>query len=414
MRLLHTSDWHLGHTLFGRRRYEEFTAFLHWMLDLIEKESIEVLLIAGDIFDSSAPNNRVASLYYDFLYKVSQSSCRHIVITSGNHDSSLFLDAPSDILQRLNIHIIGSAKENIEEEVITLRDSNGKVELVVCAVPFLKDRDVRRVDIGESIQDKSSKLLDGIKQHYARVAEIGVRRKEEYTVPLVLMGHLFAAGGRSVEGDGMRELYVGTLVHVPVAIFSDKADYVALGHLHSAQIVGGKETVRYSGSPLPMSFSEIGREKQVILVTFDMSNEKDLPPSYHIMPLPVPIFQKIEQICGEFASLQERLETLVQEERSIWVEVIYQGAAILPNLRQSLEAIVEGSSVELLRIRDSRRTNVTLSPVEIGESLATLTPEEVFERCLYDNNVPEEQYTDLRGAFAEVMVALLEDEEGVN
>ena len=160
--ILHTSDWHLGRSLYGRRRYDEFAAFLDWLLDTIEQQQVEVLLVAGDIFDTSAPSNRAQQLYYRFLCRVAAGNCcRHVVVIGGNHDSPSFLDAPQELLRALNVYVVGSAAEVLEDEVLTLKTSAGLPELLVCAVPYLRDRDIRVAQAGESLADKERNLTGG-------------------------------------------------------------------------------------------------------------------------------------------------------------------------------------------------------------------------------------------------------------
>ena len=172
MRLLHTSDWHIGRTLYGRKRYEEFEAFLHWLAETIQGDGIDALLVAGDVFDTSVPSNRAQELYYRFLCRVAASPCRHVVVVAGNHDSPSFLNAPRELLKALNVHVIGSASENPEDEVLVLRDGRDTPELIVCAVPYLRDRDIRVAEAGESVEDKERKLIEGIRSRYAAVAAI--------------------------------------------------------------------------------------------------------------------------------------------------------------------------------------------------------------------------------------------------
>jgi DNA repair protein SbcD/Mre11 len=162
MKFLHTSDWHLGRSLYDRKRYEESERFLAWLTDLIIKEQISLLLVAGDVFDSTLPSHRAQELYYRFLTGLLKSPCRHVVIIGGNHDSPTLLNAPGELLKVLNIHVIGSATEHPEDEVITLKNSSGAAEAVVCAVPYLKDRDLRTVEAGETMHDKARKLIEGI------------------------------------------------------------------------------------------------------------------------------------------------------------------------------------------------------------------------------------------------------------
>ncbi|MFO7704906.1 MAG: exonuclease subunit SbcD, partial [Halopseudomonas sp.] len=276
MNILHTSDWHIGRTLYGRKRYDEFEAFLTWLAQTIEDHAVEALLVAGDIFDTSAPSNRAQALYYRFLCRVAGSACRHVVVIAGNHDSPSFLNAPKELLKALDVHVIGSATPDPQDEVLVLRDQQGVVELMVCAVPYLRDRDIRTVAPGESVEDKEQKMLDGIRTHYAAVVSAAQQQRQACaaTVPLVGMGHLFTAGGQTIDGDGVRELYVGSLAHVTAGIFPSSLDYVALGHLHVPQKVGGLEIIRYSGSPLPMGFGEAKQQKSVCLVSFAQHAEQ--------------------------------------------------------------------------------------------------------------------------------------------
>jgi exonuclease SbcD len=294
MKILHTSDWHIGRTLYGRKRYAEFSEFLKWLVSTIDEHCIDVLIVAGDIFDTSTPSNKAQQLYYQFLTEVSATCCRHVIIIGGNHDSPSLLDAPKELLRFLQVHVVGSAPERPEEEVIMLLSPEERCELIVCAVPYLRDRDIRSARAGESIDDKSQNLLTGIAEHYRNVTEIAQKIQSESagSPPIVATGHLFAAGGKKVEGDGVRDLYVGSLVHVDADIFPKCIDYLALGHLHSCQMVGGNTTRRYSGSPLPMSFGESKKEKFVLTVT--LKNDE-----VNVVPVPVPSLPNIQKLRWE-------------------------------------------------------------------------------------------------------------------
>ncbi|MBT8342382.1 MAG: exonuclease subunit SbcD, partial [Desulfatitalea sp.] len=229
MKILHTSDWHIGRTLYGRKRHEEFEAILTWLAETIQQNEIDALLVAGDVFDTSTPSNRAQELYYRFLCRVATSSCRHVVVVAGNHDSPSFLNAPKELLKALDVHVVGSGTESPEDEVLVLRNAQDAPELIVCAVPYLRDRDIRVAEAGESVEDKERKLIDGIRTHYADVAAFAEQQREEFggEIPIVAMGHLFTAGGQTVDGDGVRELYVGSLAHVTAGIFPASFDYLA-------------------------------------------------------------------------------------------------------------------------------------------------------------------------------------------
>ncbi|WP_440453361.1 exonuclease SbcCD subunit D C-terminal domain-containing protein [Psychrobacter sp. ASPA161_9] len=283
--ILHTSDWHLGRRLYGRMRYDEFEAFLNWLQDTISTQKVDVLIVAGDIFDTMTPSNRAQALYYEFLGKVSKSCCQHIVIVAGNHDSPTFLDAPSNVLKFLNVHVIGTACEDLNDEVLVLDAADGAPHCIIAAVPYLRDRDVRSSAAGESADSKDANVIKGIRAHYDKVASIAKAKQAKLAevhqrhIPIIATGHLFAAGGTTTEDDGVRELYVGSLGKISADMFDEGFDYVALGHLHVPQRVGGRESIRYSGSPIAMGFGEAKQQKQVLLVQFgavenDFGNQK--------------------------------------------------------------------------------------------------------------------------------------------
>lgn len=283
--ILHTSDWHLGRRLYGRMRYDEFEAFLSWLQDAISLQKVDILIVAGDIFDTMTPSNRAQALYYEFLGKVSKSCCQHVVIVAGNHDSPTFLDAPSNVLKFLNVHVIGTACEDLNDEVLVLDDTNGNPHCIIAAVPYLRDRDVRSSSAGESADSKDANVIKGIRAHYDEVASIAKAKKAKLVevyqrhIPIIATGHLFAAGGTTTEDDGVRELYVGSLGKISADMFDESFDYVALGHLHVPQRVGGRKSIRYSGSPIAMGFGEAKQQKQVLLVQFsavanDISSQK--------------------------------------------------------------------------------------------------------------------------------------------
>jgi exonuclease SbcD len=406
MKILHTSDWHIGRSLYGRKRYDEFKAFLDWLVATLSNESIDTLLVAGDIFDTSTPSNRSQELYYTFLCRVSESGCRHVVITGGNHDSPSLLNAPREILRFLDIHIIGSSTDTPEDEVLVLRDQDGRAELIVCAVPFLRDRDVREAKAGESLEDKGRNLVDGIAAHYREVSAIALQRSTEEgsTLPIVTMGHLYTAGALTSETDGVRDLYIGSLAHLTTDIFPDCIDYLALGHLHVAQKVGGSETRRYSGSPLPMSFGEAGQTKSIVVVTFEGTTPA-------VSTMPVPCFLPLETVRGDLKTILARLDQLVKDRTSILIEVIYEGDELIGDLQSVLHEAVSGSEVHLLRTVDNRILRHILLPNETSATLADLSVFQVFDRCLTAHLIPENQCDDLRIVFREAVSSLAQDDE---
>lgn len=405
LRVLHSSDWHLGRLLYGQKRYEEFEAFLDWMQAQIVEQSIDVLLIAGDLFDTTTPSNRAQSLYYRFLNKVAASDCRHVVIIGGNHDSPSFLNAPAQLLKALDVHVVGAACDNPADEVVLLKDANGQPEAIICAVPYLRDRDIRQAEVGESLEDKDRKLVVGIREHYAQVCAAAeqLRQKLAAEVPLIGMGHLFAAGGKTLEGDGVRDLYVGSLAQVGIDAFPECLDYVALGHLHVPQAVAGCERIRYSGSPLAMGFGEARQQKSLCLIEFDGRS-----PSLTLVE--IPRFQRLERIKGDQAALENTLDQLAAEDEPIWLEVLYEGDQIAADLRQWLEQHVDGTRLTLLRVRNNRVVDRILSRSGEEETLDDLQPAEVFERALAAHQVPDAQQAELKQLFNGLLQQMAEQD----
>lgn len=495
--LLHTSDWHLGRRLYGKPRYDEFKQFLDWQLQTLREQKVDVLLIAGDIFDTTAPSNQAQNLYYDFLSQVCHTDCRHVIIVAGNHDSASFLEAPKQLLKAFNIHIIGSMTDTPTDEVITLSDKSEQPELIVMAVPYLRDRDVRTVGHGERLEDKERKLTQGIKAHYAQIADIAIAQqaqlhaKYKRSIPIVATGHLFTVGGQTMEGDGVRDLYVGSLGSIGAEIFHPHIDYVALGHLHIPQAVGGQPHIRYAGSPIAMGFGESRQQKQVHLLRFDadpdllsqplqtltiqkkplvsaptpvkkrksvshasmdLFADEALPessmleainteaainaeadaqashkaqydtPSYPLsgqpyniaklsdttllQSLPVPVFQSIQTLKGDWQTIKTRLHTLKKSQQSVWLEVVYDGQEVVGDLSEKIAELVKDSRLEVLRIKNQQKRDQVMQSQRMDESLEELNPTQVFERCLIAHQVLEEQKPILWSRYTEVIESL--------
>ena len=503
--LLHTSDWHLGRRLYGKPRYDEFKQFLDWQLQTLREQKVDVLLIAGDIFDTTAPSNQAQNLYYDFLSQVCHTDCRHVIIVAGNHDSASFLEAPKQLLKAFNIHIIGSMTDTPTDEVITLSDKSGQAELIVMAVPYLRDRDVRTVGHGERLDDKERKLAQGIKAHYAQIADIAIAQqaqlqaKYKRSIPIVATGHLFTVGGQTMEGDGVRDLYVGSLGSIGAEIFHPQIDYVALGHLHIPQAVGGQPHIRYAGSPIAMGFGESRQQKQVHLLRFDadpdllsqplqtltiqkkplvsaptpvkkrksvshasmdLFADEALPessmleainteaainaeadaqashkaqydtPSYPLsgqpynivigqpyniaklsdttllQSLPVPVFQPIQTLKGDWQTIKSSLHSLKKSQQSVWLEVVYDGQEVVGDLSEKIAELVKNSRLEVLRIKNQQKRDQVMQSQRMDESLEELNPTQVFERCLIAHQVLEEQKPILWSRYTEVLESL--------
>ena len=410
MKILHTSDWHIGRTLYGRKRYEEFEAFLRWLVGTIQQNEIGALLVAGDVFDNSAPSNHAQELYYRFLCWVAASSCRHVVVVAGNHDSPSFLNAPRELLKALDVHVIGNASEAPEDEVLVLCNEQDAPELIVCAVPYLRDRDIRVAEAGESVEDKERKLIDGIRNHYDTIAALAELKRKELgaDIPIVGMGHLFTAGGQTVDGDGVRELYIGSLAHVTAGIFPACFNYLALGHLHVPQKVNGSETMRYSGSPLPMGFGEAKQQKSVCQVAFGLNQGRGTAASVRLID--VPVFRKLDRVKGDWEGISSRIIELSASGSQAWLEVIYEGGEVIGDLHERLEAAITGTQMEILRVKNNRIIDRVLGQVHEEEPLDDLNVTDVFERCLAVHEVPKDLRPELLRTYQETLSSLYEDD----
>ena len=406
LRILHTSDWHLGRSLLTKRRHAEHKAFLEWLICFITEQQITVLLVSGDIFDTATPGNAAQQLYYDFLTKLGDTPCRHVVITAGNHDSPSFLGASKGILARCGVHVVG-ATPHAEETVFKLdspQEEGGS--LIVCAIPFLRERELLKSLPGEAFEEKEQRFLEGITRYYADAAAKAeeLRQRLGDDTPLIMLGHLFTANGTIEEGDGVRTLNIGSLQGIPASIFPDTADYIALGHLHSAQKVAGNEHIRYSGSPFPMSFNESGRQKKVCLL---MAEGRHI----QVEEVEVPCFQRLSRVQGTLDVITEHLTMLMAEGESIWVEVEYTGAELIGNLRDKLYGLVEGSALEILRIKDRRMMDEVRKLQIPSMDLEEMTVDTVFQQFLEEKQIPEEQHANLTQLYDSILHALYQEGE---
>ena len=353
------------------------------------------------MFDSALPGTQAQALYYDFLRRVTAPSgpCRHVVVIAGNHDSPAFLDAPGSLLSAMNIHVSGRARTP-EEETLLLPGPDNTPELIVCAVPFLRDRDLYRASDGDDMDTRDKLMAEGMKEHYRRAALEAERLRNGSDLPVLATGHLFAAGG--VSSDSVRDLCVGSLGQVDAEIFPDTFDYVALGHLHLAQKVHGEERLRYAGSPLPMGFDETAHNRQVCLIH---TEGKQLS----VRSVPVPCFQRLEQVEGDMAAIERRLDELSAEGGSVWTEVVYTGAERISDLRDRVQAHAHGG-VDILRIRNAFVLPDGMQADPEQEALEELDVEEVFERRLReafpDRPADDTMLEELRTVFREAAAAV--------
>lgn len=262
MKILHTADWHIGKSLYKFPLYEDMELFFEELIEVIENKKIDVIIVAGDIFDLANPSNKDKEIYFKILAKLMLLRLK-IVITAGNHDSARMIEGPAELLKYLNIHVVGQGQD-IEKQIIPifLDESPQIPEVIILAVPFLRDRDVVNSSAGDSTENKITALKNGIINHYDQL--ISTTKTRFPKIPILAMGHLYLQGASASESE--REIQMGTLDGISVHDFASEADYVALGHIHRPQKLHPEGKIRYSGSPIALSFSEREDEKQLIIL----------------------------------------------------------------------------------------------------------------------------------------------------
>ncbi|MCI1186085.1 exonuclease subunit SbcD [Hymenobacter sp. DH14] len=413
MRVLHTADWHLGqHFLTGQERTTEQQAFLDWLLLTVQAQAIDTLVIAGDIFDTQSPSYTAQEQYYTFLVRMQATGCRDIVVVGGNHDSPTMLNASRRLLRQLRIHVVGGVPADPAEQVLHLNAADGRPGLVVCAVPFLRDRDIRLAVAGESPDDRQIRIRQSIAGHYAALSEMDVvRRLREQDVPVLATGHLYAAGGEAREG-AERDVHIGGLGLVGAEHFPAAFDYVALGHLHRPQVVGGRQHIRYSGSPVPLSFTEADDKQQVLLLEFKGAGAPV------ITPLSVPVARRLQRFHGTLDEVEADILAYDNSAFALvaWADVLVRSDETPAEVQRRVQAVLQLQKQQVIAPRGVRHQRATEQPDLAADiaplaQLHELTVDEVFGRRVA--GLPPERAAALTATFGELRQLLSEAEPTV-
>ena len=404
MRILHSSDWHLGQHFMGKTRLLEHQAFLAWLIEQVQLQQVDAVLVAGDIFDTGAPPSYARELYNHFIVELRQTGVE-LVVLGGNHDSVAMLGESKTLLAQLNTRVIPSVCAELDEQVLVLHNRAGQPGAVLCAIPFIRPRDVLHSQAGESAQDKQLGLQTAIQQHYQQLYGHACAKRDELggRLPIIATGHLTTVGASASES--VREIYVGALEAFPTSAFPP-ADYIALGHIHRPQKVGGLEHIRYCGSPIPLSFDEAKQQKEVLLVELNSDGLQQ------VTPLPVPRFQPLLALKGTLVELQVAIQTAASQgtaERPAWLEVLVCGDDYLSDLQARIQTFTEGLPVEVLRIRRERGTAVASLTGASRQTLDELSVAEVFSQRLASEVIEPEVQTRLSGLYQQVVSELNEE-----
>lgn len=410
MRIIHTSDWHLGQYFYGKSRANEHQQFLNWLLSQAKTHDVGAIIVAGDIFDTATPPSYARQMYFNFISEIQTLDCQLIVL-AGNHDSVSMLAESKELLGALNTQVIAnvtdsSVESNLAEQVFTIKDKQGKSQAVICAVPFIRPRDVIKSQAGQSATDKSKSLQQAIVSHYQYLFEhaqqlVSEQKKQENNgsenkLPIIATGHLTALGVTT--SDSVRDIYIGTLEALPSNAFP-AADYIALGHIHRAQKVGKTDHIRYCGSPIALSFDEAKQNKRVLLVDFEQDQLST------ITDLIVPCFQPLAMVKTSLENLSQDIEVLATEllntdflkddnEVKLWLDIELSNTGLLSDLQSKIMPLVKEFPVEVLLVRREKqvRERIMLQNQQDQSTLNELTLEEVFssrlnqETWLQDDN----------------------------
>jgi len=413
MRIIHTSDWHLGQHFMGRNRQDEHKAFLGWLIDEIRKRKADGLVVAGDVFDTGAPPSYARTLYNEFIVSLQDTCCQKTLILGGNHDAAATLNEARSILECLNTRVVAGILPDLEDHVILFHDRAGEPGLIACAVPFLRPRDLVKSIGGQSGSDKQRAMGEAIQAFYGQVFDAATVERDRLglpDLPIMATGHLTVVGGKSSES--VRDIYIGSLDAFPAKGFPD-VDYVALGHLHRGQQIKNQGHIRYSGSPIPLSFDEGGAPKQVLQVDFEGGKLKE------IVSVPVPCFRTLKCFKGSLEAIEEgirifRSEGAGQGSKTSWLEAEVSDDHYLTDLQSRIqdwiqEVFGESGGPELLRVRRKPKKQGEDQVVQARERLEELSPKDVFNRRLSNEELSGGQTETMNLLFDEILEQVREE-----
>ncbi|MDU8360053.1 exonuclease SbcCD subunit D C-terminal domain-containing protein [Pseudomonas syringae group sp. J309-1] len=409
MRLFHTSDWHLGQNLHGQERDFEHASFLTWLLARLKERQPDVLLIAGDIFDTVNPPVKSQERLYDFIVSAhEQQPLLTIVMIAGNHDSGSRIELPAPLMRRLRTHALGrvlwldDGTLDVERLLLPLPDAKGEIGAWCLALPFLRPAEVTGATLGDD-------YLRGIGRVHELLIE-AANLKRQPGQALIAISHAHMAGG-SVSEDSERSLIIGNAEALPASLFGPSITYVALGHLHKPQRVNGEERIRYCGSPIPLSFSEIGYQHQILEIDCDGEQLRSvetllIPRAVNLQRIgPAPLAELLLQL----KDLPD-IDLLADVDRQPWLEVRVRLDEPQPDLRNQIEEALQGKAVRLVRIGAEYAGKGSGDGGDSDEGLIELdqlSPQELFSRAWLDNygsEVDEQTLSDFATLLQEVQL----------
>ncbi|EMQ5757224.1 exonuclease subunit SbcD [Proteus mirabilis] len=406
MRIIHTSDWHLGQYFFIKTRAQEHQQFLDWLLAQIREQQVDAVIVAGDIFDTGSPPSYARELYNRFVVAIRDTQCQ-LIILGGNHDSVATLNESKSLLACLNTTVIANVHTETPQAPIILYQKNHTPGALLCAIPYLRPRDMINSKSGQSGADKQGALKEAIADYYQRQyqAALDLRKQLNVNIPIIATGHLTTIGA-SVS-DSVREIYIGTLEAFNATLFPP-FDYIALGHIHRPQRVNKSGHIRYSGSPIPLSFDESAQQKSVCLIDFEQDKLAEMT------LLPIPEFQLLRTLSGSLQEIATQLEKLATQynemDTTIWLDIEVSTQDYLSDIQNRIQELTQSPLFEVIVLRRARKQHQALMQNE-KETLTELTVYDVFERRLAQHQFEtEEDKTRLTTLFKQA-VEMAEQED---
>ena len=397
MRIIHTSDWHIGHRLYERSRIDEHRQFLDWLLDIIKEEKIDALLVSGDVFDSSLPSAESIDFYYQFLFRLYSETDASAVIISGNHDSAIRLSAPRKFLEMVRIHIVGKISDNFDECIITLGKQNSTVAIV--AVPYLSEGEILSHISFESQIDRAIRYREALKALYMQCVS-----KISKEIPKILMGHFFVHGGEV--SDSERAVQIGGSMPLSAGDLPENIDYFALGHLHRPQQIKGREyPIIYSGSPLPMTFKEATYDKKLYILDLQGRDGENLDKLSHTLePITIPVFKELCRVSGNFNEIMAEARSNSRDWNDKYIEVQLKLDIPITGASDAIRnAFAERGGEVLVVAQSPTRSNDR----EISaEEITTKSPEDIFKsfyKNKYGDDEPRQELEELTATFKELL-----------
>lgn len=403
MKLLHTSDWHLGHELAGHPREHEHDQFLEWLLGQIAATKADVLLVTGDVYDVANPPISAMRRLFGFLREATERQPGlQVIILGGNHDSAARIDLPAALLGNGAIHFIGAlprkdGEPDLDRLLIPLRTRAGDVAGLLAAVPFCRAGDLGRHTL--------TSLYQHVVEHSIAAAQ---------GLPLVVTGHLHVAGGLLSELSE-RRIVVGGEEAQAASLFDARAAYVALGHLHRPQVIKGPTIIRYAGSPFPLSATERGYRHSISVVSLGRGHcsveEVPIPRPVEFMVLPSTGPRPLEDVIAAIDALEFADDVPREAQPFLEVSVLVDGPE--PHLQSRILSALDGKPVRLTRIEKVSVNAPQRDALQFAaENLSELQPAAVFD-ALYRKEHGSSPPGELVDAFERLLVETnTQSEEG--